>query len=205
MLKYLYIDESGDLGLKGSKFLIISCIVTKSPAKLDRIIKNMRRNKFRKQLKKAQEIKASKSKSEIIKHMIIKLNDLEDVKMHMIVLEKGKLFSEFLKNNKHKLYNYISGKLAQKIIVNSDDLEVRIDKSKGKQILRDDFNNYFDKKLRDGLSLRKIKIYHSSSHSWSGLQFADILAWSCFQKFEHSDNDFLDLIDLEKREIYHAF
>ena len=205
MLRYLYIDESGDLGEKGSKYLVISCLVIENPASLDRIIKKMRRSKFKKELRKAQEIKATKSSPEIIKHMIRQINGISNVFVHFIVLEKGKVFSEFLKNNKHKLYNYISGKLGQKIIMNGCDLEIRIDKSKGKQILRDDFNSYFCSKLREKSSIPKIKIDHSYSHSWSGLQFADILVWSCFQKFEHDTNTFLELLDLDKREIYHAF
>jgi hypothetical protein len=201
----MYIDESGDLGLKGSKYIVLCCVSTTTPEKLDRIIKNMRRNKFKKQLKKAHEIKASKSKPAIIKHMISEFNSLKNTKAHFILLEKGKLFSEFLKNNKHKLYNFISGKLASNIIINCANIEIRIDKSKGKQILQDDFNNYFETKLREKCSIRNISIYHSYSQSWSGIQFADVLAWSCFQKFEHGNNDYLELIDPDKREIYHTF
>ena len=52
MSKYMYIDESGDLGIKGSKYLVLSALLVDKPEYLDRIIKNMRRNKFKKQLKK---------------------------------------------------------------------------------------------------------------------------------------------------------
>ena len=50
--KYMYIDESGDLGTKqgSSKFLVLSALVVDDPRELDRIIKNMRRNKFKKEL-----------------------------------------------------------------------------------------------------------------------------------------------------------
>ena len=50
MLSYMYIDESGDLGDNDgcSKYLVISALLIKNPNKLDRIIKNMRRNKFKK-------------------------------------------------------------------------------------------------------------------------------------------------------------
>lgn len=205
MLKYLFIDESGDLGLNGSKHLVLACVETCEPEKLDRIIKNMRRHKFKKQLKNAQEIKASKSSSELIKHTILKFNELNNIKVHLIILEKGKIYSDFLKKDKHKLYNYISGKLANKIIINDFNVIVRIDKSKGKQILQEDFNKYFKIKLENNSLINNIKIYHSWSHSWSGLQFADVLAWACFQKFEYRNNCYLDLIDLDKREKYHVF
>lgn len=60
-MRYMFLDESGDLGLKGSNYLVIAALVVKKPKRLDKIIKNMRRNKFKKELKKAQEIRANKS------------------------------------------------------------------------------------------------------------------------------------------------
>ena len=42
-----------------------------------------------------------------------------------------------------------------------------------------------------------VKIYHSYSHAWSGIQFADILAGSFFQKFEKNDSQFVDLLKLD--------
>ena len=44
MYKYMYIDESGDLGEnKGcSKYVVITALLIDNPAPLERIIKNMR-------------------------------------------------------------------------------------------------------------------------------------------------------------------
>ncbi len=204
MLNYIYIDESGDLGLKGSKYLVISALIISAPAKLDRIIKNMRRNKFKKELRKAQEIKANKSSKEIIINMLTKLNDIEGAKVIYMVLEKKKLISDYLKGDKHKLYNYVAGRLARQIVLNETDTEIRIDKSKGKPVLRGDFNNYFLKNLNEKSSVRKAEIHHSYSHSWSGLQFADVLAWACFQKFEHDNSFYIDLLTIEQ-EVYHTW
>ena len=46
MLIYMYIDESGGLGVKKgcSKYFVISALLVKEPERLNRIIKNMRRN-----------------------------------------------------------------------------------------------------------------------------------------------------------------
>ncbi|BDZ71952.1 DUF3800 domain-containing protein [Methanobacterium petrolearium] len=60
-MNYLYIDESGDLGLRGSKYLLIVALLVDDFRPLDKIIKNMRRNKFKKELSKANEVKANKS------------------------------------------------------------------------------------------------------------------------------------------------
>ena len=204
MFKYMYMDESGDCGERGSNYLVLSAIIVDNPKPLDRIIKNVRRHKFHKELKKAQEIKANKSSKELIKYLLLKLNEIENIKLFYIVLEKKKIKSTYLKNDSHKLYNYVAGKLAQNLVLNELDVEIRIDKSKGKQLLIDDFDHYFLMKLNEKSSVRKVTVYHSYSHSWSGLQIADLLSWSCFQKFEYNNSEFIDLITLEQ-EVYHVW
>jgi hypothetical protein len=200
----MYIDESGDLGKKGSKYLVLAALMIDEPRDLKRIVKNMRRNKFKKQLKKASEIKANKSSSKIVCHMLEKLNSVKNVKVFYIVLEKKKLFSGFLKDNKHKLYNYVAGKLAKNILLGGVDIDIKIDRSKGKQLLQEDFNKYFERNLREGCDIIKCKIEHSWSHSWEGLQFADVLAWACFQKFEHDNDEYINLLNIEQ-EVYHVW
>lgn len=202
MFKYIFIDESGDLGVnKGcSKYLILSALIITNPQALDRIIKNIRRNKFRKELKKANEIKANKSSDNLRIYMLKKLNELKDVKIFYIILEKKKLISEYLKSDKHKLYNYVAGKLAKQLPLNDDSVEIRIDKSKGKQLLQEDFNNYFIKCLKE--KPIKTTIEHSYSHNWAGLQFADILSWACFQKFEYQNDSYVDIIQLDQEVFY---
>jgi hypothetical protein len=189
----MFIDESGDLGMQ-TKHLILSALIVSTPADLDRIIKNMRRHKFRKELRKAAEIKANKSSPEVKRHMLEKLNSLQNLNISYIVLEKKKLYSGFLKQDKHKLYNFVAGKLAKHVNLPKTDLEIRIDRSKGKQLLQEDFNRYFIKLLREKSDLGKVEIYHSYSQGWSGLQFADLLAWSAFQKFERGDSSYIDIL-----------
>ncbi len=191
----MFIDESGDLGSK-SKYLILSALVVKSPDKLDRIIKNMRRNKFKKQLKNANEIKANSSSPELVKHMLSKLNGVDDAQAFFVNLNKEKCYSSFLKGNKHKMYNFAAGKLATNINLDEGKVIVRIDKSKGKQVLRDDFNHYFEERLMENSSLETVEIHHSNSHSWGGLQFADVLAWSAFQKIERCNGEYIDVLKI---------
>jgi hypothetical protein len=45
----MFIDESGDLGSQ-SNYFVLAALTVKDPLPLDRIIRNMRRNKFKKQL-----------------------------------------------------------------------------------------------------------------------------------------------------------
>jgi hypothetical protein len=167
--KYIYIDESGELGLSkmSSKVLIISALIADDSRKLDRIIKNARRYKFSKELRKAKEIKFNKSSHELKKYLIMKLNETAQCRGVHCVLYKKNLTSEYLKDHKHKLYNYAAGQLAKAIVLESCNVVVRIDKSKGKQILRDDFNKYFERNLRDGSLIDGINIFHSQSENFS--------------------------------------
>lgn len=194
--KYMYIDESGDLGTKpgSSKFLVISALIVDDPLELDRVIKRMRRNKFKKELKKANEIKANKSSDAVILHILKSLSDIKGAKIYHVVLDKSKLYSAFLKNEKNKLYNFVAGKLAKSINIDETNFDIKIDKSKGNLFLQEDFNKYFMKYLSEGSKETKCTIKHSWSHSWRGLQFADVIAWSCFQKFEHGKDKFIDEI-----------
>jgi len=202
----MYLDESGDLGTKSSssKFLILAALVVENPKDLDRIIKNMRRHKFKKELKKASEIKANRSSAEVISYMLKKLNSVEGVKVYYIVLDKSKIYSNYLRSDKHKLYNFVAGKLAKNINISNTNFEIKIDKSKGNLFLQEDFNKYFDGSLKENCKEVVCKIEHSYSHSWSGLQFADVLAWSCFQKFEFNDEDFINELTIEQ-EVYQVW
>ena len=195
---YIYIDESGDLGLsrKSSKVLVISALLTTDPGQLDRIIKNARRYKFSKELKGANEIKFNKSSRELREYLITKLNETIGCQGIHCILEKGKLYSKYLRENKHKLYNFVSGSLASAIILDSDSVEVRVDESKGKQILRDDFNRYFEPKLRMGSNIGKLSISHNYSENFSGIQFADILSGSIYQKYNNGNSHYADMINL---------
>ncbi|MDD2666451.1 MAG: DUF3800 domain-containing protein [Methanocellales archaeon] len=202
---FIFIDESGDLGMKGSNYMVIAALFVKDYRPLDRIIKNMRRYKFRKELKNVCEIKTNKSSDAVRKHMLKKLNNIPNARIFYIVLEKKKLYSDYLKDNKDKLYNYVAGKLAKNIIILEDtQLEIKIDKSKGKHLLREDFNRYFLQNLCEGSDHMRVTIDHSYSHSWSGIQFADLLAWCCFQKFEHGNSEYIDIIT-QDQEVYHVW
>ena len=121
--KYIYIDESGDLGFdeKSSKFIIISALILDNFKELDRIIKNMRRNKFSKELKKMNELKAYKLYDVIRIYMLERLNFVSGAIVSYVILEKRKVFSDFLKNDKNKLYNFIAGKLAKNLMMNNID------------------------------------------------------------------------------------
>ncbi|MBI2663954.1 DUF3800 domain-containing protein [Candidatus Woesearchaeota archaeon] len=201
--RYVYIDESGDLGKK-SKYFVITAIWIQKPELLDRLIKNLRRHKFRKHLKKAQELRASKSSSELKEYVLRKLSQIDELRCHSVILDKSKITSDYLKNNKHRLYNFVCGALASSLSIDSKNLVIRVDKSKGKQALQEDFNQYVSKKLKEVVWNRKIEVHHSWSHSWSGLQMADYVSWAVFRKLESQEDAYFKIIE-EKVNISHVW
>jgi len=170
------------------------------PKPLDKIIKRTRR-RFKKELRGASELKANKSSDEIRKHMLKQVNTLKNAGVFFIVLEKRMLVSDYLRSNKHKLYNYVAGRLAGYLPIGGSELHIQIDRSKGRQVLEQDFNDYFLSRLRQG-SESRITIQHSDSQNWAGLQMADFLAWACFQKFERGNGSFLELIKIQNEAYY---
>ena len=109
-----------------------------------------------------------------------------------------------MQNNKHKLYNFVAGKLAKNLPLDDRKTVIRVDRSKDKQILREDFNNYFIRNLPSNVNPRNVEIHHSWSHSWHGLQITDLLAWAMFQKFEHRNDEYVDLIEIAQ-EVYQTW
>ena len=120
----MFLDESGDLGRKGSEYFVIATLVVDSPKRLDRIIKNMRRNKFKKELKKANEIKANSSSEALRRYMIQQLNSLENVRVYGVVFEKQLNHNSLLQKDMNKLYNYVAGALAKQITL-KDNLVIK--------------------------------------------------------------------------------
>lgn len=196
----MYLDESGDLGNKEgcSRYIVISALIVENPAPLKRIIKNMRRNKFKKELKVFSELKANTLKKETIRYALQQLNTIKNAQVFHMILDKKKILSNFLKKDKHKCYNFVAGKLARNILLEGVDVEIRIDRSKGKQVLQEDFNQYFEKCLREKSQIYRVTIQHSYSHSWPGLQFADLVAWAAFQKVEHNNPEFVDILQISQ-------
>jgi|SRR3989344_5389608 len=196
MEKHLFIDETGDLGEKnGSKYFIVTAIWVDNSSEFERLIKNIRRHKFKKILKGVVELKANKSKDDLRRYLLLQFNRIESAMAHCVILPKKKLFSKYLIGDKNKLYNYVCGVLAKSISLGSKKVIIHIDRSKCKKHLRDDFNNYMNDKFKENKWDISLEVYHSWSHAWSGLQIADFVSWAVFQKFEFDDDSFYKLIE----------
>ncbi|MCL2116406.1 MAG: DUF3800 domain-containing protein [Methanobrevibacter sp.] len=192
-MDYLYIDESGDLGYNGSKYLVISAILIRQDGKpLEKIIKKVRKNFF-KEIKESQELKATESSVKLNKYIIKKLNKTNS-EIFSAILKKENRYKLYHNNDKNKLYDLLASKIANQIEIKNH-LEVRVDKSKTTKEIQN-FNEIFESNLNNMNNFR-INIEHSYSQNYRGLQVVDCIAWSYFQKFENKNNEYVKLLKLK--------
>lgn len=211
-LHYVFIDESGDLGLlssNSSKYLILAALVTDKPQDLDGIIKRMRTQTFCNELKGVRELKANRAPFRMKQHMLKEL-DQTNTKIIYAFADKREMTSSFLRRDAHKFYNFISGFLVYSICNHIGDrqaIKVVIDRSTQSVGLKSQFNHYFRNKVSTDKHKNKlVDIHHARSETYSGLQFADLVSWSCFQKHERNDLQYLNLIQSEivAKQVFHA-
>ncbi|SDA45722.1 DUF3800 domain-containing protein [Methanobrevibacter millerae] len=200
-MKYIYIDESGDLGEKysSSKFFVIGAIIVNNPKNLNRIIKDARK-KYNNIIGRDLEIKGNKTNRYVIKKILEKINNIE-YQVLAIFLDKQNLNKIPNFYNHHLLYDTLASKLSEKIIITSP-TTVIIDRSKSKHEDIRIFNERFLSSLNNPNNYQ-ININHANSIKEKGLQTADLIAWSVFQSLEHENSEFIDLI--KNKNIYEVF
>lgn len=200
-MKYIYIDESGDLGdsYLGSKYFVIGAIIVDSPKNINRIIKNAR-NKYNNIIGRDLEIKGNKTNRYVIKKILGKVNNI-DYHVLAIFLDKKNLHNipDFYKYN--ILYDTLASKFAEKINITSP-TTIIVDRSKGKHEDIRIFNEKFLSSLNNPDDYL-ININHANSIKKRGLQIADLIVWSVFQSLEHENSEFIDLI--ENKNLFEVF
>ncbi len=190
-MSYIYIDESGDLGTKkvSSKYFVIAAIKVENSKKLEKIIKKTRRD-FKKKMLTSNEVKGGNLPYDLKIKILKKLKNM-DYEVFIIVFDKENRYKIGYGDNK-KAYDILSSRLAKLINIDKPTF-IFIDKSKNKQEEIDNFNELFLNNLNN-IKKQPIKIKHTNSIHYKGLQMADLISWSTFQNFENDNSEFLDII-----------
>ena len=205
-MRYILLDESGELGFgeKSSKFFVITLLSFDESElySIRRIIKKVREKIIRKKLKKYPEIKGNNSTDKIrfdVLNRFVKTNS----EVFVIVMDKSKVY-EYLKEKKNKLYNYLSNLILNECSFDTKNICLIVDKSKSNRSLRDDFDNYIRKMLKEK-KCSDIIIKHQNSQNEPCLQVLDFISWAIFRNYEYKDNRFSELIKdkiVIKKEIF---
>ena len=175
-IEYIFIDESGDLGKYGTSCFAIVALATHNPNELRRVIKKLRQRKLKKKLSQLSEIKANNSNPEIKKWVLERLSKCTCA-ISAVAIPKSKV-REDLFGKKDKLYNYMCGILFEHISLNTDIVDITIDKKHGNRLLQEDFNLYIETKIKSKNRDLSVRIRHLESHASNELQAVDFVAWA---------------------------
>lgn len=188
MLKYMFLDESRDLGFtpKSSKYFIIACLCVDEEKTVNRCIKTVRQG-LSKKYKKA-ELKFSNS-SKTTRRRVLECIALKNVSISYLALNKGWIHSH-LRDKKFVIHNYMIAQLLSELLdeTSKNKTIIVIDKFLPyKNVV--DFNRYIDLKTPAELDIR-----HESSHSSNGIQAVDFIAGAIHLKYRTNEESFYSLI-----------
>lgn len=195
-MKYIFLDESGELGFKerSSKYFVITLLSCDEGElyELRRIMRKVREKIIKKKMKKYPELKGNNSTDKIREDVLNRFCKTKS-EVFVIVLEKSKVY-EYLKNKKDKLYNYISTLILNECSLENSHVSLVVDKSKTNRSLREDFDNYVRRNITQKNENCKLLIRHENSQKDGCLQVLDFVSWAVYRNYEHKDPRFMDLI-----------
>ena len=199
-MKYLFLDESGDLGFnpkkKNSKYFVITILFTSDKKPLENVVKKIHKN-LRKKVKKLSGgvLHAVKEKPVTRKRLLTLLSERE-ISIMTIYLNKTKVYTK-LQNEKHVLYNYVTNILLDRIMTKhlGDNKEITIVASKREtnKFLNDNFKSYLENQLINK-HRKVIRIEIKRPTEEKALQAVDFACWSIFRKYETGDEEYYHLI-----------
>ncbi len=195
-MRYIFLDESGELGFKNSssKYFVITLLSCDEGElySLRRIMKKVREKIIKKKMKKYPELKGNNS-SDKIRFDVLQKFIQTNSEIFVVILEKSKVY-EYLKSKKNKLYNYISNLILNECSLEDSHVCLVVDKSKTNRSLREDFNNYIRKNITQKNNNCVLKIQHENSQKEGCLQVLDFVSWAIFRNYEYGDSRFLEII-----------
>lgn len=188
-MRYSFIDESGDLGLKGSRYFIISAVSTDNPDKLRRIIKRVRQRKLKKQLREVNEIKGNNSTPEIRKYVLSQLTK-QDCELFAIAIDKNKIINKHYETQP-ELYHFLCRLLLDRLPIGNDGTYyIIIDQKDTNKLIKRNFEHYVLMKFKG----RKIKFSQLQSFADNGLLVVDFVAWAVNRKWNANDDSYFNII-----------
>ncbi len=193
---YVYMDESGDLGFSknSSKWFIFTLAITPDKRALERVTKKVWKPLKHKH-KNLGELHAYHSNDVTRNRMLKKINEIEDLKVLCVVLNKQKVYID-LQNQKNYLYNYTANilldRLHNKGVLTQSNVELYIDRKDTKKSLTENFTNYLAKSMAKRGNDITVSLH--KSHENKSLQAIDFASWAIFRKYEKGDTDYYDII-----------
>ena len=135
-MTYIYLDEAGDTGIRGSKYFIISIIITENPKEIANAIKRIKKNLRAKKQKKKQELKFYNS-TDRVRTLVLRTLKRKDIEVSYFAIRKSKEISD-----SNQLYCVWSDNLIKNALLGKKPkfVEINLDKR-----LTKSYESVFDK------------------------------------------------------------
>jgi len=193
-VKFLYLDESGDLGFnlakkRTSRFFVISLVIANDDRVPARVIKKT----FRATLKiRPNMLFHSYSESERIRLKLLRNLVESELTFASIILEKKASLAKFKKND---IYLALTLQLLREInLAKSDEFHLVAEKSSNKKSI----DRNFISRIKEEFSEARVQILRPQEEK--GLQAADFVAHATWLKYEQNDNEFWSVIKDKTRD-----
>lgn len=210
MKKFLYIDESGDLGFdfarkNPSSFFTITLLIVNGEEENKKMKKQVELTLKRKLNPKAKrkriipELKGTNTTLTIRKYFYERVKDI-DFEIYSLTINKKKVTKE-LQRNKQRLYNYVVRLLLDRVPFNNklSQLLIFLDKSKNKKQIQD-CNRYLVGNIEGRIPLTsQVDIYHEDSQKIRQLQAVDIFCYGIARKYNMKDSSWFDVFSKKVR------
>lgn len=199
-MTYLFIDESGDIGLskRSSEWFVITLLVTPDRAIVDGVISGIAKTVEHNRGRAVKELHAHRARDWVRADVLAGLAAAcQACRVFCVALHKRKLHEQ-LRNKGKLLYDYgvdtlLDHLYAAKLIAPEEDMELVIDERGSNELLRHKFERYVD----DNLEIwgpGDVNVRARPSYADAGLQAVDFLSWALFRKYEHNDTRFYALM-----------
>jgi len=191
LLQYAFMDESGTVGVTGTHFLIVAAMTLPNPRDIEKPI----RNAFRQALKKfgaeaVSEVKASDLDEPVVLRLLAEIAE-KDVQVFITVVDQQAI--RVPPRDKEEIYRQAVAGTVRRLAEKFPRLDLSIDKRHTNAHLR----RLLEKAIRDEIETlprQNVLIQQENSITRKELQAADAVAWAIFQKYEHHDLRFYEVI-----------
>lgn len=186
---YIYIDESeGDV-------LVIVAVVTDHPKELKNVLKRTRHAKLAKRLRTEGELKAARASDKFKRHLYTHLADLKEPRIYTIQINKKKIPRHLQDKGGFLYLSMMMALLEACIPKKTTEIFVYPDKRPLKDVLPiglvTTLSHHFQMKFSRAT---RFEVHPTDSQTDLGVQVADFVANAMFQKYEHGNMEWSDMI-----------
>ena len=188
-MHYAFMDESGTAGTEtGTHFLVIAVICGNQARDIEIPVQRAQK-KFGTSLASG-EMKANTSREAVILRLLGELVK-EDIQIVAVVVDQKAVVRS--PRDGEEIYRQAVSRTVYHLVERWPRIQICLDQRYTNDKLRFELERRIREEIVD-LPQKVVLIRQLNSQSQRGLQAADFIAWAFFQKYERSDNRFVDVL-----------